>query len=131
MHRLLFVHADCRDRCVGKEIPWPGKEADAFDQTWFSDVDQRRWSFSSFAYAYISFDLVLDGWIDRPNSLTMGERKALAEFPRMRTLINECQSAAENDKNRRVLDLLPVIRSWLDTWQECIGSRIEEDKLVT
>lgn len=63
-HCALLVHDSTRDRCVGHEIPRSGREDDAFDQELFSEIERRTMMFSGFAYAYISFDLILDAWLD-------------------------------------------------------------------
>jgi len=53
------------------------------------------WSYSGFAYMYLSFDIVLDGWLTHAAQRTPDEQYWLDQFPRWRELLGECKSAAE------------------------------------
>jgi hypothetical protein len=91
--RALQVQAEARDVCVGKEIEWPQLGNRAIDQEWYSTIDQRTWQFSGFAYCFISFALVLDGWFNEPHDqLGPFEADFLHELPRLRELLDECES---------------------------------------
>jgi hypothetical protein len=51
--RVLAAHVECRDRCVGQELGLNGSKV--IEQKWYSRIDQRTWTFSGFAYMYLSF----------------------------------------------------------------------------
>lgn len=127
--RTVVSHADCRRDCVGKEIPWPGREDEAFDQKWYSELLKRDFSFSSFAYAYISFTLVMDEWITHPKNVTEAERNALVRIPLLCVLLSECEAAATQERNSRVQKCVAQIRRFLRLWEESIRLRIVEDGL--
>jgi hypothetical protein len=128
--RALIAHADCRERCVGKEIPWLGKEAEAFDQEWYSEIEVRTLSFSSFAYEFISYDLVLDGWIERKPGLSADEKCILESLPKLRGLMDECEVAAGACQNSRVLDGVAIVRHWLDALENAIVYRMQVDGIA-
>jgi hypothetical protein len=123
--RALQLHAETRDVCVGKEIEWPQLGNQAIDQEWFSMIDQRTWTFASFAYAFISFDLVLYGWIsEEPSRLQPFEEDFLHELPRLREMLNECESAANNERNDEILPLIAKAREFFDAYEQSIVVRI-------
>jgi len=123
--RALRAHAEARDICVGREIEWPKLGNVAIDQEWSSAIDQRIWKFSSFAYAFISFDFVADGWLDeQQSSLQPFEEDFLRELPRLRKLLAECESAANADGNDDVLPLISKAREFFDAFEESIVARI-------
>ncbi len=90
-------------------------------------VDGRELTFSSFAYEFISFDLVLDGWIARKPALSAGETGILDNLPRLRGLMEECEVAAEASQNHRILDRISIVRDWLDALEYAITCRMKED----
>lgn len=123
--RALQVHAEARDQCVAKEIEWPQLGNRAIDQEWFSATDQRVWKFSAFAYAFISFDLVLDGWLlDDIAELQPFEFEFLHELPRLRELLNECECAALADENAGVVPLISKARGFFRAFEESIYARL-------
>lgn len=123
--RALLVQAEARDICVGKEIEWPQLGNRVIDQEWFSAIDQRMWKFSSFAYCFISFDLVLDGWFNEPHDpLGPFEADFLHELPRLRELLDECEVAADADANIEVLPLISKARDFFDAFEAAIQSRV-------
>ena len=123
-HHVLIVQAESRDICVGRETRWPDSPDEPIDQEWFSTLDQRTWTFSGFAYAFISFDLVLDGWINGQNHLQPFERDFLQELPRLRKLLDECEFSAECDSNGRVMTLIHKAREFFDAFEESIIARV-------
>jgi hypothetical protein len=125
----LITHARCREQCVGHEIAWPGKESEAFDQEWYSEIDGRVLRFSSFAYQYISYDLVLDGWIERSPTLTGSECGILGHAARLRALMDECELAAKTDQNHQVLQRVPIVREWIDALESAVLHRVDVDNL--
>ncbi len=125
----LISHANCREQCVGHEIAWPGKESEAFDQEWYSDIEKRVLRFSTFAYEFISYDLVLDGWIERSPGLTESESRILEDAPRLRTLMDECERAARTDENPQVLQRIPIVREWIAALENAVLYRKDVDDI--
>ncbi len=120
----LTAHLEARIECVGREIPWPNMAEVPIEQEWFSQVDQRRWTFSGFAYAFISFDLVLDGWLQHSREIDQFERSFICELPRLRKLLDECEQAARSDENWRVLPLIEKAREFFSAYEASIYSRV-------
>jgi hypothetical protein len=123
--RVLQVQAEARDICVGKEIEWPQLGNRAIDQEWFSAIDLRKWSFSSFAYCFISFDFLNYGWLAGERSeLQPFEFEFLHELPRLRGLLDECEAAAELEENSAVLPLIAKAREFFDAFEQSIVARL-------
>lgn len=125
----LIARAVCQRDCAGREIPWPGKEHLATDLEWQSSVDGRQWKFSGFIYAHICFDLVLSEWITHPKFVTENERHALNRIPQMSILLAECERAASQAANDRVLEMIPIAKRFFELWEQSIRLRIQQDKL--
>ncbi len=122
--RALQVHAEARDVCVGKEIAWPNGRTETIDQTWFSTIDQRVWRFSAFAYAFISFDLLLDGWLgDELGAVGQFEMDFIHELPRLRGLLYECESAANKEGNKLILPLISKAHEFFTAFEKSIIAR--------
>ncbi|HUT92887.1 MAG TPA: contact-dependent growth inhibition system immunity protein [Thermoguttaceae bacterium] len=117
-HRFLRAFIKCRQDCVGREI-----QNDDLDQEWVSDTDGRSWSYSAFAYEYLAFDIVLDGWLSRAQDLTPTERYWLEQLPRWRALQQECKSAALRDGKLMLIPLVDQVLAMLDLWEQCIRAR--------
>jgi hypothetical protein len=127
--QVLILRAICRRDCAGREIPWPGREEEAIDQEWMSAIDSRRWSFSGFIYAVVCFDLTLDEWLTHPQGITDGERSVLENVPRLRRLLEKCRAAAQQQNNRRVLDMLPKAEAFIAEWDRSVRQRLQEDRI--
>ena len=125
--RLLLIHSQCRRECVGREIAFIGREDEAFDQQFTSQVDANPWRFSAFAYIHLSFTLILTEWLEHPRYMTDDEQAVLANLPKLRMLLAECQAAAERDANSRVLELLPLPEAYCDAREASIRARLEHD----
>jgi hypothetical protein len=108
-------------------VVWPGREKEAFDQEWYSETDHRKWTFSGLVYAYVCFDLVLEGWLDRPPAATEAEREYLSQFPRLRSLIDECEAAAQADHNLEVSTRIPQLRSFFELYEDAIRLLIDKE----
>ncbi|MHC4399029.1 MAG: hypothetical protein ACYTG0_05045 [Planctomycetota bacterium] len=124
-HRFLRAFIRCRRQCVGREIALPGDEHDALDQEWYSSTDDRTWTFSAFAYTFLSFDVELDGWLTDSPHLTETEKGVLDKLPYLRALLSECETAAVDDKNADILTMIEQVRSLFDLWENCITARLE------
>ncbi|MFN0020551.1 MAG: hypothetical protein ACKVP0_20015 [Pirellulaceae bacterium] len=128
--QALIAHAVCRRDCVGREIIWPGSEHLAIDIEWWSLIEGKRKTFSGFMYQYVSFDLVLQEWIDRPQQVTESERRTLHYLANLKSLLAECESAARAAANERILELVPIVRKFFDLWEQSVRYRIQQDKLT-
>jgi len=124
-HRFLRAFITCRSECVGREIVLPNDVHEAVDQEWYSTADDRTWTFSAFAYMFLSFDVRLDGWLTDAPHLTESEKGILDKLPYLRTLLTECRTAAVDDKNTEVATMVEQVRGLLDLWENCITARLE------
>jgi hypothetical protein len=103
----------------------PGDGHGPVDQEWYSSTDERTWTFSAFAYTFLSFDVELDGWLTGSPRLTESEKGVLEGLPYLRTLLNECETAAAAHKNNEIFDMIEQVRSLLRLWEHCITARLE------
>ena len=125
--RALQLHGEACDFCVGKEIYWPQFKNEPVDQLWFSATRHKEQSFSAFAYEFLSYDLVLDGWLDLPPQPTASETTFLVKgLPLMRRLLNECQEAASVDGNTRILPLIQKAVEFVNTYEDALIVRFRE-----
>jgi hypothetical protein len=122
----LVAHGECRRFCGGREIAWPGGPP-AADQAWRSALDGRNWKFSQLFYTFISFDLVLQEWMEHPPQITPQEIDWREGIPKMRAYWAECEAAARHDSNYPVLEMLDTVKVFLDAWEHAILSRLERD----
>lgn len=127
--RFLEAFIACRRECVGREIVIEGSGRKPIDQAWVSATDGATWAFSKFAYTFLSFDLVLDGWLSRARTLTPSETAALRQIPLLRRLMHECKEAALKSGNTDVLALTDRVIEVLDLWEQCIRSRVATGEL--
>lgn len=125
----LNAHLEARIECVGREIPWPGMAEEPIEQRWFSQIDQRNWTFSGFAYSFISFSLILDGWLSKSTNPDPCENAFLSEVSRLRGLLAECEQAAREAGNRRVIPLIEKARRFFDAYEESIRTRVGDTRL--
>jgi hypothetical protein len=119
--RFLSAFMDCRMNCsereleIGDQIP--------VDQAWKSAADDRVWTFSGFIYAFICFDIELDGFLQSAPNLTPSEIAAAQELPRLRSMMNECAYAASQSGNSEILELTDQVQQMLNLWEEYITFR--------
>lgn len=123
-HRFLREFILCREACVGRDIPSPPASDPPVDQEWYSPSERRTWTFSGFAYAYLAFDIVLDGWLDNSPHLTASEDGALRGLPHASQLLDECESACVREGNDEVRRMVGMVRQLFVLWEECIRARI-------
>lgn len=119
--RFLKAFIECRKECVGRELAPPGELP--VDQSWYSPSDARSWTFSAFAYGFISFDIELDGLMGNVPNLTDSETWALQELPRFRVLMRECAEAARENNNTDCLDLVDTVVDLLKLWEDYLNYR--------
>lgn len=98
----------------------------ALDQEWQSKIRSRVQRYSGLAYEFISYDLILDGWLEMPPSPAITEISQLKSIdPLLRTLLAECEEAAIQNANVAILPLVEKVRVYLDAYRAAILSRFE------
>ena len=123
--RFLEAFIECQERCGGREIGYVGSEVGPIDQEWRSELDGKSWEFSEFAYKFLCFDVVLDGWLSSATGLTESERFDLNRIVQMRRLMEECHEAARAAGNREILELVSMVEQMLNLWEACIHTRVK------
>ena len=120
--RFLCAFDQCLADCVGCELDL--YEA-PIDQEWISTTDGKTWRFSAFAYKYLAFDIVLDGFINNAPQWTNSEKSAIKDLPRYRLLMDECARAARQCDNTDCLELVEIVVNMLKQWQAYLDFRNE------
>lgn len=82
-------------------------------------------SFKAFLFTWLSFDIVLDGWLTNAPSVTHDEQRQLAALPEMRDQLLLCQEAAIRDGNSEMIRQLDRAFALLILWENCITSRVQ------
>jgi hypothetical protein len=116
--RFLLAFMECRRDCIGLEA-----SDDPIDQEWFSQSDREVWSYSKFAYKYLAFDIVLEGWLTHAPRRTPNEQHCLNQLVRWRELMSECEIAAECDNNHTIIPIIHQVLHMFDLWEQCIMAR--------
>ncbi len=119
--QFLQAFIDCLGNCVGRELGLDGETS--IDHAWISSTDGRVWRFSGFAYAFLSFDIVLDGFLENAPYLTSSETWAAERLPLLRTMMNECAQAARQGGNNEILELTDEVQQMLSLWEEYLDYR--------
>src|SRR5580698_7034456 len=96
--KFLRAFIACKENCVGREHDWTGEVP--IEQQWKSATDGRVWTFSGFAYTFLSLDIVLEGFLENSPSLTDDEIYTAKQIPRLLSLMEECATAAQQDGNK-------------------------------
>lgn len=116
---FLEAFIQCRRNCVGREL-------DGIDQRWWSTLDQREMQFSSYAYQRISFDVVLDGWLENAPELTQSEQVTFATLPNEVLRMRECRAAAATAGNAAVVELTGQILEMYALWNLALETRKQQ-----
>jgi hypothetical protein len=98
-------------------------------QQFYSEALDRRHSFSAFAYEVISFDLILEGWVNRPANLSDDEKWWLDVAPQLREQMQKCLAAAKADGNTEMFGLIDMVNEWFGLMDDSIRLRIREDRI--
>lgn len=114
--KFLEAFVDCRSNCVGRAIEWDDRKP--IDQEWQSAIDGRRWKFSGFAYAFISYNILMDGFLQNAPFPVGSEIWAMERMPLLRSMTNECAQAARLDGNTEILELTDEVLDMLHLWDE-------------
>jgi hypothetical protein len=104
-------------------------DQEPIDQEWQAVATQGRWTFSALAYAFVSFELVLHGWLERPPTIADDEAGFLEKSPLMRALLAECQLAAQKSRNEPILPLIQQVGDFIDIWENSVRCRLREDQI--
>lgn len=112
--RYLIEFGELRREVCGREIDWP--DCPGIDQAWYSPLLQRNFSFSSFAYSFISYTLLLDEWFDEQfqDCLSGAERGRIEYHFFWNALLSECEVAAAVEGNDPILQFIALTRANLD-----------------
>ena len=124
--RVLQVHAEACDKCVGKEIEWPQLGNQAIEQSWYSPSRQKVQTYSGFAYEFLAYDLILDGWLEMGPEPTEAELGFFDDERPMRLLLEECEDAALDDGNIEILPLITKTQEFLDAYRAAVLCRFKE-----
>jgi hypothetical protein len=119
--QFLEAFIDCRQNCIGKEI-----QDDTLDYKWYSQSENREILYSSFAYQYLAFDIILDGWLTNAPTITPDEQHWLNQLPHWRELMNECKIAAIKENKIKFLEMQSQVINLFDLWEKCIRYRIDK-----
>jgi hypothetical protein len=119
--QFLTAFIECRSNCVGRELDPPGQTP--IDQEWQSATDGKTWTFSAFAYRYLSVDIVVDGFLTNAPRWTPSELGAIERLPQYRALMSECAQAAQQSGNTDCLELVDEVVGMLKLWDEYLEFR--------
>jgi hypothetical protein len=120
--KFLTAFIDCRENCVGREIDF-GDGEPPVEQDWISTTDGRRWTFSGFAYAFISLEFELDAFATGAPFLYRSERRPRPTLPMLRQLMTECAQAARESDNQEIVELTDMIQNMFDLWEQYAAFR--------
>jgi hypothetical protein len=119
--RFLSAFIECRGDCVGLHLD----RREPIEQQWESATDGRLWTFSGFAYAFLSTDLLLDEFHQCAPSANEANLDWPWNLPRVRALMHECSEAARECGNGEILNLTDDILKMFDLWEEYLHFRKE------
>jgi hypothetical protein len=119
--RFLEAFIDCKTDCVGRHHEVDGQVP--IDQSWTSSTDGRVWTFSDFAYAFLSLDIELDGFLQSAPYLTPSEIDAARKLPVLRSMMDECAEAANYSGNPEILELTDQVLEMLSLYEEYLSFR--------
>jgi hypothetical protein len=107
-----------RDEVCGRDIAWPKRPS--VEQEWDSLLLQRSFSFSAFAYCFVSYTLVMGEWFDDRFSQVPSEpeKEFISQLQMKLVLLQECADAANSHDNAEILRFVEMVRSML-----AMGSR--------
>jgi hypothetical protein len=119
--KFLMAFIDCLTNCVGRQYDF-GQQTPV-EQEWESATDGRIWTFSGFVYAFLCFDIVLDGLLENASYLTASEVSAIDELPLLRSMMNECADAARECGNSEIIVLADQVLNMLGLWDQYLSYR--------
>lgn len=119
--RFLIAFMQCLDDCAGRELGLDGETP--IEHEWFSSIDGRTWTFSGFVYAFLCFDIVLDGFLENSPVLTEAEKSTIEEIPRLRAMMDECIKSVRDSGYPEILKLANQVMTMLSLWEEYLAFR--------
>jgi hypothetical protein len=120
--KFLAAFIDCRENCVGREIDF-GDGEPPVEQAWVSATDGRRWTFSGFAYAFLSLDFELETWLTGAPFLVRSQTGQARTLALLRQLMTECAQAARESGNQEIVELTDMIQNMFDLWEQYAAFR--------
>jgi hypothetical protein len=117
--KFLSAFIECRSNCVGLELD----PDEPIDQEWESFTDGRVWTFSGFAYAFLSLDIALDDFHQRFPCPTESNTDWPWDLSRSRSLMRECAQAARQSGNNEILELTDDVLKMLGLWEDYLNFR--------
>jgi hypothetical protein len=88
-----------------------------------SSTEGRVWAFSGFACAFLSRDILLDGFLQVASRLGPSELEAIEQLPRLRTMMEECVEAADYAGNSAIRELTDQVLELHNLWEEYLAYR--------
>lgn len=119
--KFLSAFIDCKANCVGRHHGLDGRRP--IDQEWTSPSDGTRWTFSGFAYAFLSLDIDVDSFLVSAPSQTEQSTTNTWNLPLLRSLMNECEQAARQSGNAEIVELTDQVQRTFNLWEHFLGSR--------
>ena len=121
--RYLFEFYPYMKEFCEKEIPWKGREEEAYDFKWYCESDNRHWLISTFIYHFIGSYHVQSNWIDNPPTMTEYEKRTLDKIAHAREVLATWFEAARNEP--RALNIAHRTQAVLDAMERSITYRHE------
>jgi hypothetical protein len=117
--KFLSAFIECRGNCVGLELD----PDEPIDQEWESATDGRVWTFSGFAYTFLSLDLALDDFHQSVPPPTESTATWPWDLPRLRSLMHECARSARESGNNEIVELTDEVLRMFELWDEYLSFR--------
>lgn len=123
--KFLMTFYDVRKEVCGRDIEFPNRPA--IDQSWTSRLLSRPFSFSSYAYCFVSYTLTLGEWCDESFAAvpSPSEQAFIARWKLKHALLGECLAVATEAGNREIVRFVALARSLLDLQMAAIAERIK------
>jgi len=117
-----------RQEVCGRDISWPSQPR--IEQEWDSVLLQKRFSFSAFAYCFISLTLTMDEWFDDRfySSPSEWEKQCIAQLAMKQMLRDESAVSARCQGNDAILHFVEMVRSLLEMGIAATAHRIGATK---
>jgi hypothetical protein len=117
--KFLLAFIECRSKCVGLHLD----PDEPIEQEWESLTGGRVWTFSGFAYAFLSLDLLLDEFHQSAPSGNEANLNWPWNLPRVTSLMNEGAEAARQSGNSEILELTDEVLKVFDLWEDYLKLR--------
>ncbi len=98
----VTMHSRFMDKYAELEIPWKGREHEAFDFEWHCESDGRVWLISTFIYHFLGFYHIQWNWLENPPYIMEYEVDTLEKIGHAYQVLESWERAAKN--NARALE---------------------------